>query len=67
VTAFSNSGLLRPKPAAQYCQSTESTFAKLRLTGRGSPYIKMGGKIFYDRADLDSWLASCRCTSTSAA
>ena len=56
---------LRTAPAAQYCGSTKSTFEKLRLTGGGPIFIKMGKTVVYDRADLDAWLMSHRRHSTS--
>jgi hypothetical protein len=40
--------------------------AKLRVSGGGPTYYKVGGKIVvYDRADLDEWLSARRRTSTS--
>ena len=61
----------RPKlttgPAADYAGSTESTFEKLRLTGGGPRYIKIGRKVVYDPDDLDAWLDARKRFSTSVA
>lgn len=44
-----------------------STLNKLRLTGGGPPYLKLGRRVAYDLADLDAWLGSKRRRSTSDA
>lgn len=51
--------------AAEYCRSGQSTFEKLRLTGGGPVFIKLGRKVVYRRSDLDAWLNSRRRRSTS--
>jgi hypothetical protein len=56
---------LRTTDAANYCGSTKSTFEKLRLTGQGSVYSKIGRTVVYDRVDLDAWLESKKRLSTS--
>ena len=56
---------MRTAEAAAYCGSAKSTFEKLRVTGRGAPFIKIGRTVVYDVADLDVWLASKRRMSTS--
>lgn len=57
--------MMRTVEAAAYCGSSTSTFEKLRLTGRGPRYVKMGRRVVYDPADLDAWLAANRRRSTS--
>lgn len=42
------------------------TLNKWRLTGAGPVHLRIGGRIIYDRADLDAFLASCRRQSTSS-
>ena len=56
---------LRTQAAAEYCGSSASTFEKLRLTGGGPVYSKLGRRVVYRVADLDSWLAANRRRSTS--
>ncbi|MSQ03440.1 MAG: DNA-binding protein [Myxococcales bacterium] len=45
------------------------TLRKWRLTGRGPPYIRLGGpmgRVLYRRADLDAWLGARTFRSTAA-
>jgi hypothetical protein len=57
--------MLNAVDAAAYCGSSVSTFAKLRLTGGGPVYIKIGKRVVYDPADLDRWLDAHRRSSVS--
>lgn len=57
--------MLRTPDAAEYCGSSSSTFEKLRLTGVGPRFVKIGRRVVYDPADLDAWLAENRRRSTS--
>jgi len=57
--------MLRTHEAATYCGSSASTFEKLRLTGGGPVYSKIGRRVVYRLADLDAWLDARRRTSTS--
>ena len=63
-TALTGSRLRTPAAAA-YVGLTKSTLEKLRLTSNGPAFLKLGRTVVYDVADLDSWLASRRRTSTS--
>lgn len=63
---------LTPPAAANYIGGldgtpSEKTLAQWRSQGKGPPFLKIGGRILYARADLDAWLASCRRTSTAKA
>lgn len=51
--------------AAAYCGSAASTFEKLRLTGAGPRFVKMGRRVVYRVEDLDAWLAENIRRSTS--
>jgi predicted DNA-binding transcriptional regulator AlpA len=44
--------------AANYCGSSASTFEKLRLTGGGPVYSKLGRRVVYQIEDLDAWLTA---------
>jgi predicted DNA-binding transcriptional regulator AlpA len=57
--------MLNAADAADYCGSSASTFAKLRLNGGGPVYVKLGKRVVYDPADLDRWLAANRRASIS--
>lgn len=52
--------ILRPSEAAPYVQLTVNYLAKLRITGNGPRFIKMGRLVGYDVADLDAWLDSLK-------
>ena len=56
---------LRTREAAAYIGLAKSTLEKLRLTGNGPPYIRIGRVVVYDPDDLDHWLAAHRRLSTS--
>lgn len=51
--------------AAGYTKLAASTLTKKRLYGGGPPFSKIGRRVVYRRADLDSWLDHHRRTSTS--
>jgi excisionase family DNA binding protein len=41
------------------------TLENWRSAGTGPAYFKVGSRVLYDQADLDSWLAARRQTSTA--
>jgi predicted DNA-binding transcriptional regulator AlpA len=56
----------RPKTAAKYLDSSDSTLAKMRLRGDGPPYSKLGARLVrYNKGDLDAYLAARARNSTS--
>jgi hypothetical protein len=57
---------LRTPEAAAYLRLSPSTLAKMRLTGYGPAYSKLGGRIVvYEISDLDEYAAARRRRSTS--
>ncbi len=57
---------LRPPAAGEYLGGiSTSTLAKWRLSGSGPAFSKAGRVVVYDLADLESWLAARKRTSTS--
>ena len=57
---------LTASEAAAYLQIAASTLAKMRLTGKGPVYMKLGARrVVYDVADLERWASACRRESTS--
>lgn len=60
-------GTLTVKQAAEYVGLSTATLNMARVKGSGPAFLKLGQRVVYLKADLDSWLASCRRTSTSAA
>jgi len=57
--------ILTPREAANYLGLSTSWLAKLRLTGEGPPFLKLGRQVRYWRADLDAWLSARLRRSTS--
>jgi Helix-turn-helix domain len=55
----------RTPEAADYLGLSASSMEKMRLTGDGPPYYKLGKICIYEQADLDAWARSRRQTSTS--
>jgi hypothetical protein len=58
---------LSAKEAAEYTGLGFSTMAKLRLTGDGPAFSKVGAKVLYHRDNLDNWLHGRSRASTSQA
>jgi hypothetical protein len=56
---------LTTKGAAARLLVAPATLANWRSQGRGPRYLRIGGKILYDNADLDAYEVSCRQTSTA--
>jgi predicted DNA-binding transcriptional regulator AlpA len=44
--------------AAERVGLARSTLAKLRVTGGGPPFRKLGARVFYSDSDLAAWLAA---------
>lgn len=56
---------LTVREAAAHLSLSISTLNKLRCTGCGPVYFKLGRAVRYDPQDLDRWLAAHRIGSTS--
>ena len=56
---------LCPEAAASYLSLSVSTLAKLRLSGMGPAYCKLGRRVAYRLEDLDVWFFERRRQSTS--
>ena len=57
---------MRTPEAAKYVALAESTLTKMRLTGDGPPFVKVGLRaVAYRKADLDAWIAARVRHSTS--
>ncbi len=60
------SDLLNTDEAAAYLRCSQSYLNKLRCSGGGPDFVRLGlRKIVYRRADLDFWIRSRRYESTS--
>jgi len=51
--------------AATYLGLSKSTLDKMRMSGQGPPYLKLGRRVVYDIDDLEQWAAQMRRTQTS--
>ena len=59
---------MRTPEASRYVALAESTLTKMRLTGHGPPFVKVGARaVAYRKADLDAWLQARVRRSTSDA
>ena len=59
--------VLRTLEAAEYVGLAASTLEKMRVTGGGPPFLRLGGRaIGYDVHDLDAWLDKQRSETTEA-
>ena len=52
--------------AAEHYGISASWLNKLRVSGGGCPYVKLGRRVLYRKRDLDEWIATQIRTSTSA-
>jgi predicted DNA-binding transcriptional regulator AlpA len=57
--------LLTQREAALALRLSERTLERSRVTGFGPMFVKLGRRVFYRRSDLDEWIASHICKSTS--
>lgn len=57
---------ISPPEAAKYIGMSESWLSKSRMMGMDAPHhIKIGRRVVYDTADLDTWLAAHHRMNTS--
>jgi len=49
-------GRLKSDDAARYLGNETKTLAMWRLQGKGPRYVKVGGRVFYYRDDLDAFI-----------
>ncbi len=59
--------LLTPHDAARFLALSKSWLAKLRMTGDGPAYVKLGRQVRYRLSDLQAWTEKAVCQSTSDA
>jgi predicted DNA-binding transcriptional regulator AlpA len=57
--------MLRVEELAALTGISVSYFNKLRVTGGGPPFRKVGRRVVYGLADVEDWLAARRRSSTS--
>ena len=57
--------VLNTVEAAAYLRLAKPTLEKLRLTGKGPRFLKLGRAVRYERKALTDWLAARSVASTS--
>lgn len=61
-----NSQVMQPEQAADFLGLSKSTLAKMRLSGNGPAYIKLGARrVGYLKEDLCGWIEARRFQSTT--
>ena len=65
ASALPQARRLSVKEASYHTGLSCSTLNKLRCSGRGPRFAKVGRRVLYDISDLDTWLAKHLKTSTS--
>lgn len=61
----SEQSLKSVREAAAFLKCSPSYLNKLRLTGGGPVFAKLGAKVVYDQGDLSAWVAARKKVSTS--
>jgi excisionase family DNA binding protein len=59
------SQLLTTAEAAEYLRLKPHTLENMRWQGTGPFFLKLGGRVFYRRADLKQWCDQARRRSSS--
>jgi predicted DNA-binding transcriptional regulator AlpA len=57
--------LLEPAEVARRLRRPKNWLAKLRITGGGPKFLKIGGAVRYRHSDVEAWLAGCERASTA--
>ena len=64
---MNSSKLLTTPEAAERLGVSASYLNRLRVTGEGPPFVKLGTRVTYDPADLAAWIEARKRRSTSEA
>ena len=59
--------LFDPAEASAYLRVAKQTLARWRCYGTGPPFVRIGGRIFYDSTDLDAFIDANKFRSTAEA
>jgi hypothetical protein len=59
--------LLTQREAATLLRLSQRTLERLRLTGTGPAFAKVGRRVFYPQPQLEAWVAGRIVSSTSEA
>jgi len=50
-------GRMTSESCAAYTGFSMSTLAHYRISGKGPPFVRIEGKVFYKQKEVDRWLA----------
>jgi predicted site-specific integrase-resolvase len=56
---------VKTKEAADFLQISHKTMEKWRVVGGGPRYFKAGGRVLYNKAELEAWILGRSHESTS--
>jgi hypothetical protein len=59
------SSFLSSSEAEQFLALPKNTLAKMRVSGEGPPFHKLGKRVRYSLVDVEVWLKARRYSSTS--
>lgn len=62
---YSNKTVLTEKEVAKLFNLSTSYLQKKRMNGGGSPYYKVGGRVYYRREEVEAYLTGTRHLSTA--
>jgi len=65
MDGVANRVFLDVKQAAELIGLSKSSLDKMRLTGRGPVYLRIGARVVYRRRDIDTWLDQYAQSSTA--
>jgi predicted DNA-binding transcriptional regulator AlpA len=54
-----------PDEVSHLLGKSKSWLAKMRMSGDGPPYVKVGRSVLYELGELNTWILNRRRTSTS--
>ena len=65
MASLRRSDLLTTAEAAELLRLQPHTLENMRCLGTGPVFLKLGGRVFYHRADLKAWCERARRRSSS--
>jgi hypothetical protein len=65
IQTLDDDALISPEAAAKFLNLGTGWLAKMRMSGGGPRYVKMGRRVHYRRCDLKAWIAQRLISSTS--
>jgi len=65
--SYPTNEFLTTNQLAELTHTKPQTWRRRRWSGDSPPYVKLGSRVLYRRADVEAWLDERTVTSTSAA